>query len=58
MARKQTGALSFIKFFTARTRPRLLARNLGMRAMGIRPLAKRLAARSFRDDFELPDYAL
>lgn len=58
VARKQTGALSFIKFFTARTRPRLLARNLGMRAMGIRPLAKRLAARSFRDDFELPDYAL
>ena len=58
VARKQTGALSFVKFFTARGRPRLLVRNLGMRAMGIRPLAKRLAARSFRDDIELPDYAI
>ena len=58
VARKQTGALSFVKFFTARTRPRLLVRNLGMRAMGFRPLARLLAARSFRDDIELPDYAM
>ena len=58
MARKQAGALSFIKFFTARTRPGLLVRNLGMRAMAIRPLAKLLAARSFRDDIDLPDYAM
>jgi 2-polyprenyl-6-methoxyphenol hydroxylase-like FAD-dependent oxidoreductase len=58
VARKQAGALSFIKFFTARTRPGLLVRNLGMRAMAIRPLAKLLAARSFRDDIDLPDYAM
>jgi len=55
---KQIGAQKFISFFAAQTRVGLQLRNLGMRALGVRPLAKLVAARSFRDDFELPDYGI
>jgi hypothetical protein len=33
-------------------------RNLGMRAMNLRPLGDLLVGQSFRDEFELPDYAM
>lgn len=53
---KQAGATKFISLFAARSRLGLALRNTGMRALGIRGLAKLAAARSFRDDFDLPDY--
>lgn len=58
VADKQAGALKFIRFFAAQTRPALALRNLGLRAMQIRPLAKLSASWAFRDNLELPDYTM
>ncbi len=55
---KQAGARKFVAFFAPRTRRGLALRNLGMRALGIKPLAKLASARNFRDEFELPDYGM
>ena len=54
----QTGARKFISVFAAETRWALHVRNVGMRALGVRTVAKLVSARSFRDDFELPDYRM
>ena len=55
---KQTGATRFSSFFAPRTRAALALRNAGLRTLAIRPLAKLVAARSFGDDFDLPDYRM
>jgi 2-polyprenyl-6-methoxyphenol hydroxylase-like FAD-dependent oxidoreductase len=53
---KQKGALGFRGFFAPRTALGLRARNLMVKALSIRFVAKRLLARSVRDDLELPDW--
>ena len=58
VSNKQTGARKFISVFAAETRWALHVRNVAMRALGVRTLAKLVSARSFRDDFELPDYRM
>ncbi|WP_018600707.1 FAD-binding domain [Mycobacterium sp. 155] len=55
---KQRGATKFISFFAAQSRLGLGLRNAGVRALSIRALAKLVSARSFRDDFDLPDYGM
>lgn len=55
---KQRGAGRFIGFFAADTRPEMLFRNISLRAMSVPWIAELLATRSFRDDFELPEYAM
>lgn len=56
VAAKQRGALRLRGFFTPRNRVSLGVRNLAVRALARPFLAKRLLARSLRDDFELPRY--
>jgi 2-polyprenyl-6-methoxyphenol hydroxylase-like FAD-dependent oxidoreductase len=58
LSAKQRGAGRFIGFFAADTGPAMLLRNVGLRAMSVPRIAELLAARSFRDDFDLPDYAM
>jgi 2-polyprenyl-6-methoxyphenol hydroxylase-like FAD-dependent oxidoreductase len=55
---KQSSVGKFIPVFATQTRPGIWLRNLGMRAMNLRPLCDLLVRQSFRDDFELPDYAM
>jgi 2-polyprenyl-6-methoxyphenol hydroxylase-like FAD-dependent oxidoreductase len=56
LAAKQAAAPGFIGFFVSRTRLGLWFRDLAVRAMNVGPVFRRLAARTFRDDFQLPDY--
>lgn len=56
IAAKQATAKRLIGFFATRTRLGLWLRNQALKAMGLGPLARRLAARGIRDDFVLPDY--
>ena len=56
VAAKQRAALRLRGFFTPRNRISLGIRNLAVRALARPFLAKRLLARSLRDDFELPRY--
>lgn len=53
---KQKAALGFRGFFAPRTALGLRVRNLVVDALSIRFVAKRLLARSVRDDIELPEY--
>ena len=55
---KQASVAKFIPVFATQTRLGIWLRNLGMRAMNLRPLGDLLTAQAFRDDFELPDYAI
>ena len=55
---KQSGVRKFIPVFATQTRLGIWLRDLGMRAMNLRPLGDLLTAQAFRDDFELPDYAM
>jgi 2-polyprenyl-6-methoxyphenol hydroxylase-like FAD-dependent oxidoreductase len=56
IAAKQDAATHFIGFFATRTRFGLWLRNQALKAVGLGPLFRRLAARGIRDAFELPDY--
>jgi 2-polyprenyl-6-methoxyphenol hydroxylase-like FAD-dependent oxidoreductase len=56
IAAKQDAATRFIGFFATRTRFGLWLRNQALKAVGLGPLFRRLAARGIRDAFELPDY--
>ena len=56
VAAKQRAALRLRGFFTPRNRLSLGIRNLAVRALARPFIAKRLLARSLRDDFELPQY--
>jgi 2-polyprenyl-6-methoxyphenol hydroxylase-like FAD-dependent oxidoreductase len=56
IAGKQRAATHFVSFFATRTRLGLWLRNQAMRAMNLGPVFRRLAGRSLRDDFDLPDY--
>ncbi len=56
VAAKQRAALRLRGFFTPRSRAALTVRNLAVRALSYQFLAKRLLARSLRDDLELPRY--
>lgn len=53
---KQKGALGFRGFFAPRTALGLRVRNLVVKTLSIRFVAKRLLARSVHDDLELPEY--
>jgi len=53
---KQKAALGFRGFFAPRTAAGLQVRRLAVKAFSVPFLAKRLVARSVRDDFELPEY--
>ena len=53
---KQDGALRMVGFFAAETKMGIWLRTLGMRAAQFPAVANLLVARTFRDDFELPDY--
>ncbi len=55
---KQSSVGKFIPVFATQTRLGIWLRNLGMRAMNLRPLGDMLTGQAFRDDFELPDYAM
>jgi 2-polyprenyl-6-methoxyphenol hydroxylase-like FAD-dependent oxidoreductase len=56
IAAKQASATRVIGFFATRTRFGLWLRNQALKAVGLAPLFRRIAARGIRDDFELPDY--
>jgi 2-polyprenyl-6-methoxyphenol hydroxylase-like FAD-dependent oxidoreductase len=56
LAAKQASAPRLISFFATRTRLGLWLRNQALRAMNIGPLFRAVAARTIRDDFDLPDY--
>jgi 2-polyprenyl-6-methoxyphenol hydroxylase-like FAD-dependent oxidoreductase len=56
VAAKQRAARRLRGFFTPRNRVGLSVRNLAVRALSHKFLAKRLLLRSLRDDFELPRY--
>jgi 2-polyprenyl-6-methoxyphenol hydroxylase-like FAD-dependent oxidoreductase len=56
IAAKQEAATRFIGFFATRTRFGLWLRNQALKAVGLGPLFRRLAARGLRDALELPDY--
>lgn len=56
IAAKQASASRVIGFFATRTRLGLWLRNQALKAVGLGPLFRRIAARGIRDDFELPDY--
>lgn len=58
LSAKQRGAHRFIGFFAADTWPGMLLRNLGLRAMSVPWIAESVAARTFRDDFALPNYPM
>jgi 2-polyprenyl-6-methoxyphenol hydroxylase-like FAD-dependent oxidoreductase len=58
VAAKQRAALRLRGFFTPRNRVGLIVRNLAVRALSQKFLAKRLLLRSLRDDIELPRYRL
>jgi 2-polyprenyl-6-methoxyphenol hydroxylase-like FAD-dependent oxidoreductase len=53
---KQKAAIGFRGFFAPRSVLGLRARNLVMKTLSIRFVARRLVGRSLRDDLELPDY--
>jgi 2-polyprenyl-6-methoxyphenol hydroxylase-like FAD-dependent oxidoreductase len=53
---KQKAALGFRGFFAPRTAVGLRVRNLVVKAMSIRFVARRLLARSVHDDLQLPEY--
>ncbi|GJF19607.1 oxidoreductase [Mycolicibacterium cyprinidarum] len=53
---KQDGALRMVGFFAAETKLGVWLRNLGMRVAQVPAVANLVLARTFRDDFELPDY--
>jgi 2-polyprenyl-6-methoxyphenol hydroxylase-like FAD-dependent oxidoreductase len=55
---KQSSAHKFIPVFATQTWLGIWLRNFGMRAMNMRPLGDLLTKQSFRDDFELPGYAM
>lgn len=55
---KQDGATTFISFFAARSRLGIWLRNLGLRAMNVRPIFNLVFARTLRDDIELPEYRM
>jgi 2-polyprenyl-6-methoxyphenol hydroxylase-like FAD-dependent oxidoreductase len=55
---KQASVDKFIPVFATQTRLGIWLRNLGMWAMNLRPLGDLLTKQAFRDDFELPDYAM
>ena len=54
---KQDSALRMVGFFAAETTLGIWLRNLGMRAAQFPVVANLIVARSFRDDFEMPDYS-
>jgi 2-polyprenyl-6-methoxyphenol hydroxylase-like FAD-dependent oxidoreductase len=54
---KQATAARFVGFFATRTRFGLWMRNAVMRAMNCRPVLN-LVAGDFRDDLDLPEYAI
>lgn len=54
---KQAGAERMIGFFATRTKFGLWLRNMAIRVMNFRPLARLLAGRQL-DDIELPDYRI
>ncbi len=56
VAAKQRAALRLRGFFTPRNRVALSVRNLAVRALSHRFIAKRLLARSLHDDLDLPQY--
>ncbi|MEZ4563735.1 MAG: FAD-binding domain [Thermomicrobiales bacterium] len=58
IAGKQESALRFAASFVPRTRFAVWRRNQATRLLAIAPLANYVFARSFRDDFTLPDYGL
>jgi 2-polyprenyl-6-methoxyphenol hydroxylase-like FAD-dependent oxidoreductase len=53
---KQKSAVWFRGFFAPETVIGLMVRNLAVHAFGLPLIAKPLLARSFRDEFELPEY--
>ena len=55
---KQDSALRMVGFFAAETKLGIWLRNLGMRAAQLPAVANLFVARTFRDDFELPDYSM
>ena len=55
---KQSSVGKLIPVFATQTRLGIWLRNLGMRAMNLRPLGDLLTGQTFRDDFELPDYEM
>jgi 2-polyprenyl-6-methoxyphenol hydroxylase-like FAD-dependent oxidoreductase len=55
---KQGGARKFVSFFAPRTSLGIWFRNVAMRTVNVPALADAILARSLRDDFVLPDYAI
>jgi 2-polyprenyl-6-methoxyphenol hydroxylase-like FAD-dependent oxidoreductase len=55
---KQDGARKFVSFFAPRTSLGIWFRNVAMRTANVPALADAILARSLRDDFVLPDYAI
>jgi 2-polyprenyl-6-methoxyphenol hydroxylase-like FAD-dependent oxidoreductase len=55
---KQSSVGKFIPVLATQTWLGISLRNLGMRMMNLRPLGDLLTRETFRDDFELPDYAM
>ncbi len=55
---KQDSALRMVGFFAAETKLGIWLRNLGMRAAQLPAVANLFVARTFRDDFDLPDYCM
>ena len=56
VAGKQKAALGFLGFFAPKSALGLVARNLIIKSLAIRPVARRFLASAVRDDLELPRY--